>query len=195
MARHAPIFHSLAEAEGFELRAEAPVPWLTRNGHLKAEVRDRLPAWAIDGLDRILDALDGDADRLANKTRGSMRADFLLMPQQIEVEYDEVQHFTGARLATLGLYPVETDLAFDVKEYASIVSRWRSAGERGFAHRTAAEFPGASGRARQRAYFDAFRDIAAPFFGNGPVLRVPAPDNDYAAAVDRLRRLVASTGV
>ena len=32
---------------------------------------------------------------------------------------------------------------------------------------------------RQRAYFDAFRDRAASFFGNGPVVRIAAPDNNY----------------
>lgn len=144
------------------------------------------------GLDRILEALDGDRHALAAKTSGSMRADFLLEPQGVVVEYDEAQHFTSARLATLAHYPPQADLGFDPHEYATIVERWRAKGDRGFAHREAAEFPGPSGRMRQRAYFDALRDLVAPHFGHGPILRIPAPANDYDAAVELLSTLIAS---
>jgi hypothetical protein len=195
MTRHAANFHSRAQAEGFELATEVKLSWLTRNGHAQACVQDTLPGWAIETLDRILAALDGDAKLLADKTRGSMRADFLLNPGEIEVEYDEIQHFTGARLITLELYPENAVLGFDPKEYASIVRSWQAKGDRGFAHKSAAEFPGPNGRARQRAYFDAFRDLAAPFFGNGPLLRIAAPDNDYSTAVQRLAGMLSQLEV
>lgn len=190
MARHASLFHQRAQAAGIDLQPDVAVPWLSRNGHLSAVVRDKLPADARDALDRILDALDGDAAALAAKTRGSSRVDFILQSRGIVVEYDEVQHFTTARLKTLTLYPATALLGFDRADYMALVRRWAPRGDKGFAHKTAAEFPGPAGRQRQRAYFDAFRDLAAPHFGNGPLIRIASPDNDYGAAVARLRAAI-----
>jgi len=186
LAKHAPIFHRRARAAGINLRADVALTWLTRNGHLKPEVHERLSGATIAALDRILDAVDGDRGALAAKTRGSMRADFLLEPQGVVVEYDEVQHFTSARLTTFAHYPPQARLGFDRHEYIAIVEQWRTKGDRGFAHKEAAEFPCPLGRMRQRAYFDALRDLVAPHFGHGPVVRIPAPDNDYEVAVERL---------
>jgi len=188
MATHATAFHVLARAAGLELTAEAKLPWLTRNGHFAAAVQQQAPAVTLTALDAILEALGGDAGALAAKTRGAMAADFLLTPGDTEVEYDELQHFTTARITTLELYPPHAALAFDPVAYRQIAVRWRARGDRGFAHKQAVEFPG-PGRQRQRAYFDAFRDLTALHFGNGPVIRLAAPDNDYAAAVDSLKNV------
>lgn len=192
MAKHAPLFHREAADAGIELRAEAKLPWLTRHGHLAGVTQEGMPEWALTALDGILDALNGDAAALATTTRGSMTADFLVLPQQVQVEYDEVQHFTTARAVTLGLYPTQAPLAFNPADYAAIVERWRMQRDKGFAHKEAAEFAGRGGRQRQRACFDAFRDLAAPHFGNGPVLRIAAPANDYRAAAGRLADLIAT---
>ncbi len=166
------------------------MPWLTRNGHLAPVVHDQVPAETLDVLDRVLEALDGDAVALAAKTRGSSRVDFILEPQGVVVEYDEVQHFTSARLKTLALYPTTAPLGFDRAEYIALVKRWVAQGDRGFAHKAAAEFPGRAGRQRQRAYFDALRDLVAPHFDNGPLIRIASPGNDYGAAVARLRSMI-----
>lgn len=188
MAKHAPIFHAAAAQAGLKLIADVKLPWLTRHGHLAPAVQDQLPSWALAALDKILLSLDGDAAALANKTRGAMTADFLL--DEIEVEYDEIQHFTSARIRTLGHYPSKAILAFDPATYRVICERFKTEGDKGFAHRIAAEFPGPTSRQRQRAYFDAFRDLAAPHFGNGPVLRIAAPDNNYRVAVRTLGEMV-----
>lgn len=190
MAKHASLFHAEVAKLGIELRANEKLPWLTRHGHLVPLVQQRLPQWALDALDRILDALDGDAAALAAKTRGAMTADFVLLPQGTQVEYDEIQHFTTARAVTLAHYPAQAPLAFDPSEYAAIVDQWKVKGDKGFAHKEAAEFIGRGGRQRQRAFLDAFRDLAAPHFDNGPVLRIAAPADDYAAAARRLARLI-----
>ncbi|MEJ7787414.1 MAG: hypothetical protein WKF96_21630 [Solirubrobacteraceae bacterium] len=153
-------------------------------------VRDQVPAETLNVLDRILEALDGDAVALAAKTRGSSRVDFILEPQGVVVEYDEVQHFTSARLKTLVVYPTTAQLGFDRAEYIALVKRWVAQGDRGFAHKTAAEFPGRAGRQRQRAYFDALRDLVAPHFDSGPLIRIASPGNDYGAAVARLRSMI-----
>jgi hypothetical protein len=47
------------------------------------------------------------------------------------------------------------------------------------------DVPRFGARRAQRAYFDSVRDLAAPVFGNGPVIRVPAADCDGAIAYDR----------
>jgi len=116
-----------------------------------------------------------------------MTADFLLEPDGVVVEYDEIQHFTTARGTTLALYPAGAPLGFDLAAYAQTVKHWRARGDRGFAHKQAPEFPGVAGRQRQRAYFDALRDLAAPHFDDGPLIRIAAPGNDYAAAVATLQ--------
>lgn len=188
MARHAPVFQKHAEAAGLLLEADVTFSWLTPRGHLAAAVQERLPRKTLGALDRILAALNGDPDRLAAKTRGSMRADFVLLPNRVHVEYDEIQHFTTARSTTLALYPSDAALGFGLDAYRRLVEQWRSKGDKGFAHKEAAEFPGPGGRQRQRAYFDAFRDLVAPHFGDGPVLRLAAPDDDYADAVTQLER-------
>lgn len=120
-----------------------------------------------------------------------MTADFLVASTELEVEYDEIQHFTTARIATLELYPRDAPLAFAPADYVKVAEQWRARGDKGFAHKQAAEFPGPAGRQRQRAYFDTFRDLAAPHFGNGPVLRIPAPDNNYGPAVEDLLTMIA----
>lgn len=79
------------------------------------------------------------------------------------VEVDEVQHFTSARLTALCLYPRDVSLGFDLDEYLALAEQWRGRGDRAFAYKTAREFPGTAGRQRQRAYFDAVRDVLAPF--------------------------------
>jgi len=126
MARHAPIFHNIAQAAGIKLRANVARPWLTCNGHLKPEIGEQLPADVVKALDRIIVALGGDAEALAAKTRGSMTADFLLEPDGVVVEYDEIQHFTTARGTTLALYPAGAPLGFDLAAYAQTVKHWRA---------------------------------------------------------------------
>jgi len=60
--------------------------------------------------------------------------------------------------------------------YKRLVTLHRAAGDKGFAHKSASEFPGPAGRMRQRAYFDAFRDLAAPTLQGHPALRVASPE-------------------
>jgi hypothetical protein len=192
VARHAPQCHAVAAQAGIDLVADIKLPWLTRHGHVAPSVRSGLPSRTVAALDEILQCLGGDGPALAAKTRGAMRGDFLLRPDELLVEYDEIQHFTSARIATLALYPPDAVLSFRPAEYAAIAELWREKGDRAFAHKSAAEFPGPQGRQRQRAYFDAFRDLAAPHFTPGPVLRLPAPGNDYTEATHHLQRLTAA---
>jgi len=154
MAKHAPLFHAAAERAGIALVADRQLHWLTRHGHLAPAVAEALSVETRRALDEILVALGGDAAVLAAKPRGGMSADFVYTPTNQVVEYDEVQHFTTARLTTLRLYPDGVPIGFEPSRYAAIVERWRARGDQGFAYKEAAEFPGPRGRQRQRAYFD-----------------------------------------
>src|SRR4051812_9698349 len=97
MPRHAELFHQRARAAGHDLKADVPLSWLTPNGHTRPAVLEALPGAVASALDEIVQGLGGDLEALAAKTRGSMRADFVLSGRDIIVEYDEVQHFTTAR--------------------------------------------------------------------------------------------------
>lgn len=192
MPRHAPEFQARARASGIDLDAEVVRDWLTPRGHRHPAVAAKLSETVRAALDEILSALGGDPVAMENKRRGSMRVDFMTETGLV-VEYDEVQHFTSARLLTLGLCPPGAALGFDVVAYLSPVEQWRVTGDRAFAHRTAAEFPGRGGRQRQRAYIDAFRDLAAPVFEAGPLIRIPCPDGDYAEGVYAPKAALART--
>src|SRR4051812_6472463 len=126
MATHAPIFQAHAAAAGFDLEADVRFGWLTPRGHLDSEVQRHAASATLAALDCILEALEGDADQLAAKTRGSMRADFVLLRHRIHVEYDEVQHFTTARISTLDHYPADAALAFSPDAYRRVAERWRA---------------------------------------------------------------------
>ena len=107
------------------------------------------------------------------------------------VEYDEQQHFTSDRLLTFDRYPTDVDVAYDIVEYQSLARRLSGTADRYRAAKQSADFPFYGGRRSQRAYFDAVRDLVAPFFGLR-VFRVPAPERDAKVALDRFRRAAAA---
>jgi len=110
------------------------------------------------------------------------------------VEYDERSHFTSARLATFSHYPDGVAFGYDVEAYKRLVTLHRAAGDKGFAHKSASEFPGPAGRMRQRAYFDAFRDLAAPTLQGHPALRVASPEEDPALGLERFEACLVFSG-
>jgi hypothetical protein len=120
--------------------------------------------------------------------------DFVHAELGVIVEVDEVQHFTTARLHSFDVYPADLPLGFDIGEYRGLVDRWRTTGDRAFAHRVSADFPEAGGRQAQRAYNDALRDLLAPTFTGFPVVRIPVPDRLLAGTVERLRAALQSLG-
>ena len=180
-------FMSLARAAGIELRLGMQIPGLTTRGHAMDHVPHGVPSSAIESLRAIFEALRGDADILANKKLMPINPDLVHPATGTVVEVDELQHFTSARLATLRLYPRTMALGFDFDEYVALVERWRSKGDRAFAHKTAAEFPGEAGRQRQRAYLDAVRDLLAPHFTGRPVIRIAAPDRSLNTGLATLQ--------
>ena len=142
-------------------------------------------------------ALGGDLEVLATARAVALPGDFVHEPTGTLFEIDESQHFTSARLTTLDLYPDDVPLGYDIGHYKTLCQRWRQASD-GYYRTKAARGFGVGGRQRQRAYYDALRDLAAPALGRPPVVRVDAPLRDgrgaYVANRTRLVKLLAPGG-
>jgi hypothetical protein len=154
------------------------LPWLCERGHLA------LPDSAKEArtlLEQIYLALGGDLDVLAAARANRLPGDFIYPETGTLVEVDEFQHFTTARLKSLGLYPDALPLGYNVDQYRDLCRRWRRESD-GY-HRTKhARGFGVGARQKQRAYYDALRDIATPAMGHPPVVRIAAPLRNGGAA-------------
>ncbi len=180
-------FAEAALADGIVLAGQS-FPWLCQQGHIA------LPdsaGHAREALGRIYAALGGDLEAPATARSTRLTSDFLHEPTGTLLELDEHQHFSSARLQTLDLYPPDIPLGFDLDAYKALCRRWRGQADTAFAHRDARGF-GPGGRQRQRAYYDALRDLATPAMGHPPLIRIEAPtDNGRGAYKLHRDRLLA----
>jgi hypothetical protein len=176
-------FGRLATEDGLVLSSQS-FTWLSQLGHLA------LPdgaAGARLALERIFLALGGDLEVLSTARPTALRGDFFHEPTRTLIEIDESQHFTSARLKSLNLYPADVRPGFELDQYRSLCQTWRGEAD-GYYRTKAARGFGPCGRQRQRAYYDALRDLAAPAMGY-KLVRVAAPDRDGRAAYRRFREL------
>jgi hypothetical protein len=171
-----------AAADGI-LLTRARVPWLNQRGHLGIP---QAPSAVIAHLQTIFDALGGRTHEQAAKRLTSLPGDFFHQESGTFIEVDESQHFTSFRLLTLDLHPPAAPLGFDADTYRALCREWSGRSDKYRKTKSAVGF-GEGGRQRQRAYHDALRDLVTPALGHPPVLRVPAPDRDGAAAYQRVR--------
>lgn len=165
--------------------------WLTQGGHLG------LPAAAADArnaLERIYLALGGDLTVLASARTTALQNDFFHAPTGTMVEVDEIQHFTSHRELSLSLYPSDVPLGYDAAQYIEMCRQHAPRADRYRRNKEARGF-GPGGRQRQRAYYDALRDLGAPAVGLAPVIRIPALADDgtlaWAQARSRVRSLLS----
>ena len=175
-------FAAAAAQDGVDL-VRARVPWLNQRGHFGLPKHAQI---ARQALASIFAALGGDPDTQEGKLLTPLPGDFFHEPSRTFIEIDEVQHFTTARLITLDLYPARWPLGFDLSMYREMISLYSPRADRFRSSKTAVAF-GVGGRQRQRAYYDALRDLATPAMGYPALIRVPAPDGDGAAAYGRVR--------
>lgn len=178
-------FRAAAARDGV-LLDRATVPWINQRGHFG------LPSEAasVSGpLDVIFRELGGQPGVQAAKKLTPLPGDFLHRPTGTFIETDEMQHFTSFRLKTLELYPVGIHLAFDAADYASLCRHLAARADKYRAKKEASGF-GPGGRQRQRAYYDALRDLTVPAMGHPPLIRVPVLDGDGSAAWLRHRHFV-----
>lgn len=177
-------FRDAARADGIELIGQR-VEWLNRRGHLGLPNDGRFAA-ARAALERVYVALGGDLAMLATATTTPLRGDFVHAPSGTLIEVDESQHFTSARLRSLELYPPGSLLGFDRDRYVELCEQWHRRSDGYYRTKPARGF-GAGGRQRQRAYYDALRDLATPAAGRPPLIRIDAADRDAAEAYRRHR--------
>lgn len=173
------------------MSAGSPVRWLTPRGHLDPLVQREAPPDVLETLDSVHRALGGDRLALARKHTGSFHPDLVVATTGQIVEVDEIQHFTGARHATLQQYAPGASLGFSISDYRALIESWRARAEAVFTRLWSPDFDFAGGRRAQRAYADALLDLLAPVFTGMAVLRLPVPDSDVRSAVDRLIPLLA----
>jgi hypothetical protein len=167
------------------------VDWLCQRGHLA--LPDEASA-ARAALEEIYLALDGDLNDLAAGKLTRLQGDFIHEPTGTLIEVDESQHFTTARLLTLELYPENAPLGFDLVSYKRLCQRWRTQSD-GYYRTKAARGFGIGGRQKQRAYYDALRDLSAPAMGRPPLVRIEAAVRDGRSAYRRHREtLLAALG-
>lgn len=177
-----------AERDGISLERRSQ-QWLTGLGHFDPVISDGA---LVDALTRVFTVLGGVESEFRAKPQRRLPAGLVHAPTGTMIEVDEPQHFTTFRLATLDRYPHRPRLGYDLDEYRRLCETHRRDADQYRRTQPAPGFPGHGGRARQRAYNDALRDLAAPAFGLPPVLRVAAPDGDGDAAYERTRdRLLA----
>jgi hypothetical protein len=182
---------ALAPAQDGIVLSTQSFDWLCQQGHL---VLPEAAAAARQVLERIYLALGGDLDALAAGRSTPLRGDFFHAPSGTLIEIDESQHFTSARLKTLELYPENATLGFEMVRYQALCHAWQGEAD-GYYRTKAARGFGSSGRQRQRAYYDALRDLAAPAMGYG-LIRIAVPGRDGRAAYleqrGQLRELAAA---
>jgi hypothetical protein len=175
-------FQDAAAADGVVL-VRARLPWLNQRGHfgLPDPAASVLPV-----MDQVFGGLGGDQVAQQSKRLTPLPGDFQHQATGLLIEVDETQHFTSYRNLTLSLYPSDARLGFDLCEYQSLCREWSARSDRYRRNKDAVGF-GEGGRARQRAYHDALRDLVAPIMGHPPVIRAHATDSDGAAAYRRVR--------
>lgn len=178
------IFAETAAADGVKLAGQS-VDWLNQRGHLGLPT-DGERRLAVDVLERIYLVLGGDLAVLATARPTRLRGDFTYPPSRTLIEVDESQHFTSFRLQTLELYPPDAPLGFDLQEYKELCRKWQRKSDGYFRTKSARGF-GNGGRQRQRAYYDALRDLATPAMGYPPLIRIEAADRDPGDAYLRHR--------
>lgn len=175
-------FLEAASHEGIEL-VRYKQPWVNQRGHFG------LPGEAgavFVPLDKIFHELGGDSEAQSAKRITALPGDFIHLPTGTMIEIDEVQHFTSYRMRTFAHYPGDARLGFDSDEYADLCSMFCRKADNYRLNKAASGF-GPGGRQRQRAYNDALRDLVLPAMGKPPLIRVPAPDGNGAAAFERNR--------
>lgn len=168
--------------QGVELQDGVCFRWLSGKGHLEYRAREA-PSIVRERLAEIHQVLRGDGSVLSAKRTQLLPMDFLFGSFTL-VEIDEYQHFTSPRLATLDFYD-GLEHGLDVDGYRSLCRGTAARADKYRRAKTAADFPFVGGRAAQRAYLDAVRDLLAPAFGYR-VIRIPAVDHDGAVAAEEL---------
>lgn len=168
-----------AAKDGLFLSPGTSFPWIGTKGPYglgatAASVYAPVMSIAV-GLGANLDVM-----RLTSRV-ARPRADLMHKESKVIIEVDEIQHFTSHRLATFERYPAGTLLGFDVDEYRELCQANSVSADRAWAGKDTATF-GPKSRGKQRAFYDALKDLSIPTAGLPPIVRIPVPDRDVETA-------------
>jgi hypothetical protein len=177
-------FAAAAKRDGIELTKQS-IDWLNQRGHLGLPDPENRRS-TVATLEGIYLALGGDLSTLATARATRLRGDFVHDATGTLIEIDESQHFTTLRLQTLRMYPAGAPLGFSLDHYMQLCRTWGPNSDAYFRTKPARGF-GVGGRQRQRAYYDALRDLASPAMGRPPLIRIDAADRDPVGAYRRNR--------
>jgi len=87
-------------------------------------------------------------------------------------EFDEVQHFSTARLKTLSNYPNKLSLNYSIDDWKKWCQIHSITADRYRFNKTTVDFCFSGGRTNQRVYLDCFRDLLPQHNGLNPTLRI-----------------------
>ncbi len=193
-------FAQAAAQDGIALERRS-FDWLSEQGHVGLErvaKARRDPALvapvmaALELLGAICARLGGDVPVLAaSRENLLLTVDLVHAPTGTVIQVDGPAHFTSFRLAALGLYPADVAVGFDLEEHRELCRAWCARTD-GLSRGLAAKGFGFGGVQRQRAYHDSLRDLATPAMGHPPLVRIPATDDDGAAAYRRHRAFLSA---
>lgn len=87
-------------------------------------------------------------------------------------EFDEIQHFSTARLNTLMNYPKQLKLNYSITDWKKWCLKHSVIADKYRFNKTTTDFCFQGGRTSQRAYLDCFRDLLPQHNGLNPTLRI-----------------------
>lgn len=139
-------------------------------------------------IDNIFLSLGGDREGMLKKREKRLSPDCYFGGKfNFLFEYDELQHFTQYKILALLRYPKNIEYNFNVKTYIDYCKIYSNAalrkGPPGY-RKSKMDFPFKYGRAAQRAYLDAFRDLLPPKNDLNPTLRIPEFEVGFILAND-----------
>ena len=109
----------------------------------------------------ILDSIEAQRNiKIKGQKNHKLPCDYYLSEVNLVIEFDERQHFTLLRAASLQAYPSDIAIGFDKKRWIDLSEKIK-AGDNSPIYRD-----------EQRAFYDSLRDIIAPQVGLKPVVRI-----------------------
>lgn len=109
----------------------------------------------------ILNAIESERNiEVKGRKNFKLKFDMYLPEVKAVVEFDERQHFTALRAASLKAYPPNAPVGFDLNRWVELSEKIR-AGDNSPIYRD-----------EQRAFYDSIRDIMSPQLRLRPVIRV-----------------------
>ena len=124
-------------------------------------------------IDEIFCSLNGDKEANLNKGKKSLECDaYFGGKSNFIFEFDEVQHFSSARLQTLNLYPKDLKVNFKIDDWKNYCQTNKIIADKYRKAKTTKDFSFVGGRTAQRAYLDCFRDLLPQQHGLNPTLRI-----------------------